>query len=53
MPQPSTNHRVFRKNKIQTFKTHLFSFQNTNQTNVVFFRTRPGKGLIWQKSSAT
>ena len=31
------------------FKIHLFSFSSTKQTNMVFFKTRLGGILIWEK----
>ena len=46
------NKPVFQENKVYNFKIYVFSFWNTKQM-MVFFQTRLGKILIWQKFSGT
>ena len=50
MSQSSTNLRGFQGNKNYSIKIHLFSFQNTNQTNISIFLNKAVESFNLAKS---
>ena len=44
---------IFKKIKFAISKFIYFDFQTLNKQMIAFFRTRPGKILLWQKFSET
>lgn len=42
----------FKKTKFALLKSNYFHFKTPNTQKSVFFKTKPGKSLIWQRGSA-